>query len=113
VNKENTNVGINNNNPLYDLDVSGTVRITSSLMVGTNGINIGLIRYGTAVLVGGTVTVSDGNVTNNSIILLTTNITSGTPGFIYVLGRTPNMDFTIKSSSGTDTSTVGWLLING
>jgi len=113
MNKENTNVGINNNNPLYDLDVSGTVRITSSLMVGTNGINIGLIRYGSAVLLGGTVTVLDVNVKSNSLILLTTNIPGGIPGFIYVSSRSLNTSFTITSTSGTDTSTVGWLLING
>jgi len=72
---------------------------------GTNAI------MGLAVLVGGTVTVSTTKVTTNSRILLTNNASSGTPGFLYINARVANTSFTITSSSGTDTSSVMWTII--
>lgn len=65
-------------------------------------------KQGASVLVGGTVTVSNTSVTANSRILLTSNVDGGTPGFLRVSARTVGADFTITSSSGTDTSTVAW-----
>lgn len=67
---------------------------------------------GTAVLVGGTVTVSNTLILATSIILLTSQIDGGTPGFLRVSARVNATSFTITSSSGTDTSTVGYLIIN-
>lgn len=66
---------------------------------------------GTAVLSGGTVTVNNSTVTANSRIFLTTQSTSGTPGFVYISARSAGTSFTITSSSGTDASTVAWLII--
>lgn len=65
---------------------------------------------GTAVLVAGTVTVSNTNVTANSIIELTGQNSSGTHGELTISARTAGTSFTISSSSGTDTRTVGWLM---
>jgi hypothetical protein len=68
-------------------------------------------RMGASVLVGGTVTVSNTSVTANTRIFLTCNTPGGTPGFLRVSARTAGTSFTILSSSGSDTSTVGWFLV--
>ncbi len=68
-------------------------------------------RMGQAVLVGGTVTVSNTSVTASTRIFLSHANTSGTLGHLYISARNSGVDFTITSSSGTDTSTVNWLLI--
>lgn len=71
---------------------------------GTNG------RAGTATLVGGTVTVANTSITANTLVLMTVKTRGGTTG---TLGYTLNAgtSFVITSSSGTDTSTVGWFLV--
>lgn len=68
-------------------------------------------RMGQAILVGGTVIVSNTTVTANTRIFLSHANTSGTLGHLYISARTAGTSFTITSSSGTDTSTVNWLLI--
>jgi hypothetical protein len=68
-------------------------------------------KMGTAVLVAGTVVVSNTSVTANSRIFLTCQTPGGTPGFLRVSARTAATSFTILSSSGTDTSTVGWMIV--
>lgn len=68
-------------------------------------------KMGTATLVAGTVTVSNTSVTANSRIFLTSNADGGTPGFLRVSARSASTSFTITSSSGTDTSTVAWLIL--
>ncbi|MBC2903144.1 hypothetical protein [Streptomyces cupreus] len=66
-------------------------------------------RMGTATLVGGTVTVSNTSVTASTRIVLTRSTTGGTVGHLsYTVSA--GTSFTINSSSGTDTSTVVWLL---
>lgn len=76
-----------------------------SLKDGTNK------RMGQATLVGGTVVVSNTAVTASTRIFLSHANTSGTLGHLYISARTAATSFTITSSSGTDTSTVNWLLI--
>ena len=74
----------------------------------------GANSFGTVVLVGGTATVSTTAVTAASIILLT-NQTLGTvtsPQAIGVTARTPTTSFVITSAGATDTSTIGWEIIN-
>ncbi len=66
---------------------------------------------GTATLVGGTATVSTTKVTANSRIFLTTNTAAGTVGTPYVSARSAGTSFTITSTSGSDTSTVAWIII--
>ena len=68
-------------------------------------------KAGTAVLVAGTVTVANTSVTANSIIMLTSQVNGGTPGFLRVTAKTAGTSFVITSSSGTDTSTVAWHII--
>lgn len=65
---------------------------------------------GVATLVAGTVAVSHPWVTANTRVILTRQAAGGTPGHLSV-ARVPGASFTINSSSGADTSTVAWLLI--
>jgi hypothetical protein len=67
---------------------------------------------GKSVLVAGTVTVSTTAVTANSIILLTRQVVGGTVGDLRVGTITAATSFVINSVSGTDTSTVSWMIIN-
>lgn len=66
---------------------------------------------GVATLVGGTVTIATTKVTAISRIFLTGQADGGTPGFLRVSSRNVGTDFTITSSSGTDTSDVAWVII--
>jgi hypothetical protein len=67
---------------------------------------------GLATLVAGTVTVSTTAVTANSRIYLTgQGDTAGTEGWLRVSARSAGTSFTITSSSGTDTSTVAWMIV--
>lgn len=68
-------------------------------------------KMGTAVLVGGTVVVNTTAVTANSRIFLTAQNTGGTAGALRVSARTAGTSFTITSSSGTDTSTAAWFIV--
>ena len=63
---------------------------------------------GRAVLVGGTVTVTTKKATATANIMLTTQVPGGTVGHLHISARTPGTSFTILSSSGADTSTVGY-----
>jgi len=68
-------------------------------------------QMGTAVLSAGTATVNTTAVTANSRIFVTNQALCGTAGFLRISARTAGTSFTITSSSGTDTSTVAWLLV--
>lgn len=96
----------------------GTVAATDSILqgiqkmigqpqvkTGTNG------KIGTAVLVAGTVTVSNTSVTTNSRIFLTSQSDGGTVGFLRITAKTAATSFVITSSSLLDTSTVAWLIV--
>lgn len=65
---------------------------------------------GSAVLVGGTVTVANTNIAATDRILVVRSTTGGTPGHLsYTISAATS--FTINSSSGTDTSTVVYLIV--
>ena len=68
---------------------------------------------GTCILVAGACTVTTNKVTNTSIVLLTEQSlgTITTPAVVAVSARTPGTSFTILSSDITDTSVVGWVII--
>jgi hypothetical protein len=85
---------------------SGLVGWSSvSIKDGTN------YRMGQAVLVAGTLVVSNTSVTASTRIFLSHANTSGTLGHLYVSAQSAGTSFTITSSSNLDTSTVNWLLI--
>jgi hypothetical protein len=73
---------------------------------------VGFKRVGSVALVAGVATVSLGTlITPNTLIFLTSQADGGTPGFVRVSSRVDSVSFTITSSSNTDTSTVGWALV--
>lgn len=85
--------------------VAGSVGGGLSIAEGANA------RMGRSTLVAGTVVVANTSVTANTEIFVMCQTPGGTPGFLRVSARTAATSFTILSSSGTDTSVVGWLLV--
>ena len=73
-----------------------------------------LRKVGVATLVGGTVTVSDTEVTANSLIMVTPqeNATGGTinSGRVRVSSRTAGTEFVLTSSSLADDADVGYMV---
>ncbi len=99
--------------PTFTGDVNSS---TGNVLVSTLGKGVQVktganSKIGTAVLVGGTVTVSNTSVTANSRILLTSQTDGGTPGFLRVQSKSAGVNFVIRSSSATDTSTVAWYIV--
>lgn len=87
---------------IFDMKTAGNkIRIKE----GANAI------MGAVALVAGSSVVATTGVTATSRILLTSQADGGAPGFLRVSTRTAATSFTITSSSGTDTSTVAWLLL--
>lgn len=90
---------------------------TSDLSIATAGRGLKVAegtnaKMGLATLAAGTVTVSTTAVTANSRIYLTgQGDTAGTEGWLRVSARVAGTSFTITSSSGTDTSTVAWMIV--
>lgn len=84
-----------------------TTGITNKLAV-TTGSNK---TIGTATLVGGTVTVNNTSVTANSLIFLSRQTTGGTTGQLSIT-KSAGTSFTITSTSGTETSTVAWWIVD-
>ena len=66
---------------------------------------------GTGTLVAGAVVISTTKITATSRVFLTSQVDGGTVGFLRVSARTAATSFTITSSSGTDTSTVAWIIM--
>ncbi len=94
------------------------MRTDDDVLIGTGkGVAVaesgGAAHCGIATLSGGTVVVNTTAVTGNSRIFLTCQVPGGTPGFLSVSARSSGASFTILSSSGTDTSQVGWFIVEG
>ena len=91
--------------------------------IATSGQRLPLLKLasafqrGTATLVAGTVTVTGVAITSNSTIMLTRNTPGGTVGDLdardsnRTAGDPATGQFIITSDSGTDTSTVDYLII--
>lgn len=97
-------IGIGIAVPAAKLDVNGQLKAVT--MECANCV-------GSAVLAAGTVTVATTDVTAKSRIFLTSNADGGVPGFLRVTAITAGASFVIQSSSGTDTSTVAWMIVEG
>jgi hypothetical protein len=92
------------------IDTSGNILVCNSSSGSTQTwLPVGGFR-GTATLVAGTVTVSNAYVTSNSRIMLTIQESGGTIGTPYISAKTAGTSFVITSTSGTDTSKIGWVL---
>lgn len=71
------------------------------------------LAMGTANLAGGTVTVPSGIVTASSVIFHARQSPGGTLGQLSVTAIIPGVSFTITSTSGSETSQVGYLIATG
>ena len=111
------------NNNLTYLEHSNEVRVVApSVVLGSTGFQsfIKLVtngayaatNLGKATLASGAVTVTNTFVTSASVIQLTHQNIGGTPGHLYVGTIVANSSFQILSTSGTDTSTIGWTILN-
>lgn len=69
-------------------------------------------RMGVATLVGGTVTVTNARIKPTSRVFLTGQNSSGTHGELTVSARSLGNDFTITSTSATDTRDVAWFVMD-
>lgn len=94
-------------------EFTGNVELTTTgakvkVSTGSNA------SMGTATLSSGTVTVNTTAVATGSTIFLTCNTPGGTQGFLSAPSGsiTNGTSFVINSSSGSDTSTVNWWIIN-
>ena len=67
-------------------------------------------RMGTATLVGGTIAVANTSVTASTRVIYCRSTTGGTAGHLSTT-QSAGVSFTITSSSGTDTSTCVWMLV--
>jgi hypothetical protein len=83
----------------------------AGLQVSSSGTVMSKVRHGTFVLSSGAATISDSNVTSSTRIFLTSQVDGGTPGWLRVSSRSVGVSFTVTSSSGSDTSTVGYVMI--
>lgn len=72
-------------------------------------------REGTAVLVGGTVTVNRTDITAKTIAVASCQIrgTVARPQGIGVESRVVGTSITFRSTDATDTSTIGYILVEG
>lgn len=95
---------------IYKLQTNVDVWINDSKFVSYSSA-ANKARAGTATLSGGTVTVANITITTKTKILLSYNTEAGTPGRLSAPTRTAATSFVIQSSSGTDTSTVDWFLL--
>jgi hypothetical protein len=115
------------------LTATTTLRATLGAITATNGnvvlgtagnkiistsvastITAGANSFGTVALVAGSAIVATTAALTGSIILLTIQAlgTVATPMPIGVTARTNGVSFTITSTDGTDTSSIGWMIIN-
>jgi hypothetical protein len=99
-----------------NVTVTGPILAESGVDVNTAGQGLSVAegtncKQGTAILSAGTAVVQNTSVTSSSRIFLTSQSDGGTPGFLRVSTRTAGVSFTITSSSGSDTSTVAYELI--
>jgi hypothetical protein len=109
------NVGIGTSTPNVTLTVNGQVSANNTATFNTLAIKdlstTSNATMGVSALVAGSATITTTAVQSNSRIFLTTQIPGGTVGSPYVFSRIAGTSFTIKSTSGTDTSNVAWFIV--
>lgn len=111
IGKTSGRVAIGGTSATDKLEVTGNFALMTAgnkikIATGTNA------SVGTATLVGGTVTVSTTAALTASKIFVTVVTPGGTQGFLSVPTITNATSFVINSTSGTETSTVNWWIIN-
>ena len=74
--------------------------------------NMLLKKCGEATLVAGTVTVSETEVTEDSVIFITPQPTGDLDGIVRVSTITADTSFVITSTDNTDTAVIAYLIFN-
>lgn len=69
-------------------------------------------RMGAVTLVNGQATVRNASVRANTRIFLTPQQDGGVPGTVRISSRTPGSFFVIRSSSASDRSVIGWMMVD-
>jgi selenophosphate synthase len=69
------------------------------------------VRYGTATLAAGTVSVALASVDSSTVVLVSRMAPSGTLGHLSVPSVSNGTGFTINSSSMSDASVVAWIAL--
>ncbi len=107
-------IGIGTNAP----STGNKLQIHGNLALGVagNGLRIksgSNARIGSSTLVAGTITVSNTSVTANTVIIPIVQSlgTVTVPSTIAVTARVANTSFTLTASDPTDTSVIGWMLV--
>lgn len=65
----------------------------------------------TSAMVSGSTTVNTTAITANSVVVASLKTAGGTVGAPFVSAVTPGTSFTLKSTSGTDTSVYNWIIL--
>jgi hypothetical protein len=88
---------------------TGGMTVSGATTLGSAGTSTVRLRHGRSTLgAGGSVVVSDANVTTNTRIILSVYTPGGVQGFLSTGTRVAGTSFTISSTSATDTSVVDW-----
>jgi hypothetical protein len=97
---------------IFTITDTGTNRFRAGVTTGTQTIDLASSLWGSSfVLVGGTKVVLDSRVKATSKILVTSQADGGSPGWLRIT-TIGTGTFTCNSSSGTDTSTVAYQILN-
>lgn len=110
------NIGSTNTTSATNLTAgSGGVNCATNFALTSAATQISMIGgavtdfIGSALLSGGTATVANTNIAANDVILLSRSTTGGTEGTLsYTISA--GASFTITSTSGTDTSTIAYVI---
>lgn len=94
---------------LLDDPADASAATFSSVAVRETGVAAAM---GVATLVAGQVTVPTTAIKATSRVFLSVQAAAGVQGHLRVDSRAARLSFVIASSSGTDTSTVAWLIVD-
>ena len=105
-------VPLNTNSQFIPVSLNGNWTMPMYEAISTSEPQPIKVGAGTATLTTGSATVSTDLVRADSVIILTTQSVSGILGTLAVGTITAGTSFVINSSSPTDASTVGWLILD-
>lgn len=93
------------------LSLDGDTIVAPGGLIQSGSLKVESGACGTAVLVAGTKTVTTTKARTTSLIFLTVKTPGGTQGYLSVGTVTDGTSFVINSTSGSETSTVAWMIV--
>jgi hypothetical protein len=91
---------------------------TGGVKLGSNGSQIGYLKFGQVALTTGTVAVADAAIKGTTVVVVHRAAAAGTKGVSYEVAITPGTGFTITSldssnaTQASDTSTISYIEID-